>query len=190
MRTVIIGGTYNPVHIGHLHLAEETRLQFGYERVIFVPANIPAHKESDSCTSPRQRLEMLKRATESSGIVVDTTEIERGGVSYTYETVLEFFKKYDITGKPGLVVGDDLVPGLSKWREWDKLLPLIDLLIAHRLHKHHVQCPYPHSYVDNLMLPISSSQIRQRVKHGRGFRYLVPEEVARYIDEREMYRRC
>ena len=190
MKTVVIGGTFNPVHVGHLYLAEEARRQGGYERVVFVPSHIPAHKNPDNCTDPADRLEMLRRAVQSSDFIVDDCEIQRGGVSYTYETILDLQERYSIEGKPGLVVGDDLVEGLPKWKRWEELQQLVSLIVAHRLSAQRVECPWPHTYIENLILPISSSTIRERVKSNSVFRYLVPEEVYTYIVENGLYTEC
>jgi len=191
VKTVVIGGTFNPVHIGHLYLAEEVRTQGGYERVIFVPSHIPAHKNPDYCTSPQHRLEMLSRAVkESDYIVVDDCEMRRGGISYTYDTILDLQQRYNIEGAPGLVIGDDLVEGLPKWKLWEELHEMVDLIIAHRLYTDKVPCSWPHTYIDNLVLPISSSAIRSRVEEGCVFRYLVPDEVYHYILTNGLYRGC
>lgn len=190
VKTVVIGGTFNPVHIGHLYLAEEVRVQGGYEQVIFIPSHIPAHKNPDYCTSTKDRLEMLSRAVEKSDILIDECEIQRGGVSYTYETILDLQQRYPIDGNPGLVIGDDLVEGLSKWKRWEELQSMVDLLIAHRLYEKRVECSWSHTYIDNIILPISSSTIRSRVETGDAFRYLVPDEVYTYILEKELYRGC
>ncbi len=190
MKTVVIGGTFNPVHIGHLYLAEEVRSQGGYERVIFVPSHIPAHKDPDHCTAPEDRLHMLKLAVKQSGFIVDDCEIRRGGVSYTFETILDLQKRYTINGKPGLVIGDDLVEGLPNWKRWEDLQEMVELLIAHRLYNKRVECRWPHQYIDNLILPISSSAIRERVESESVFRYLVPDEVYSYIVENGLYTGC
>ncbi len=190
MKTVILGGTYNPVHIGHLYIAEEVKNQFGFEQVIFVPSNIPAHKDHDPCTDPEHRLEMLKAATEKSDILVDDCEIRRGGISYSYKTIEYLCNRYSIEGKPGMVVGDDLVEGLPSWKRWDLLQSKIELFIAHRLYRERVDCVYSHSYIDNIVLPISSSDIRARVMSGRTFRYLVPEMVYDIIEREDLYREC
>ncbi len=190
MKTVVIGGTFNPVHIGHLYLAEEVRSQCGYDRVIFVPSHIPAHKNPDLCTSPQDRLKMLSLAVEESNIVIDDCEIRRGGISYTYETITDIQSRYTIDGLPGLVIGDDLVDGLSKWKWWEELQAMVDLIIAHRLYTDKVKCKWPHTYINNLILPISSSTIRSRVESGGVFRYLVPDKVYTYIVDNGLYTGC
>lgn len=190
MRTVVIGGTFNPVHIGHLYLAEEVKQQLEYERVIFVPSNIPAHKKMDGCTTPEVRLEMLHLATEANDIIVDDSEIRRGGISYMIKTIDDLESRYTVNGRIGMVIGDDLVGGLPKWKQWTALQKKVDLIVAHRKRADKVDCPYPHEYIDNIILPISSSGIRDRIKSGRAFRYLVPELVYRYIVDRGLYRGC
>ena len=190
MRTVIIGGTYNPVHIGHLYLAEEVRKQLRYERVIFVPSHVPAHKKMDECTTPEERLEMLHLATDGNDIIVDDCEIRRGGISYMIETIDDIESRYPIDGKIGLVIGDDLVEGLPKWKQWTALKERVDLIVAHRNVNGKVDCQYPHAYIDNIILPISSSGIRERIRTNRAYRYLIPEPVYGYIEERRLYRGC
>lgn len=190
MRTVVIGGTFNPVHIGHLYLAEEVKKQIEYERVIFVPSHIPAHKKMDGCTTPEERLEMLHLATEANDIIVDDSEIRRGGISYMIKTIDDLENRYPVNGKIGMVIGDDLVEGLPKWKQWTALQERIDLIVAHRKRADKVDCPYPHQYIDNIILPISSSSIRDRIRSDRAYRYLVPEPVYRYIVDRGLYRGC
>lgn len=187
MKTVLLGGTFNPVHIGHLYLAEEVKLSLGYERVIFVPAYIPAHKEPDHSTTAEQRLEMLRCAVFNTDFVVDSCEIQRGGISYTIDTIEEIIKNYTITEKPGLLIGDDLVEGFRKWKEWETLLEKVDLIVARRSYKEEVSCDFKHTYLNNLIIPISSSDVRERVKKGLSFRYFVPETVYSYIKENGVY---
>ncbi|MFP4179803.1 MAG: nicotinate (nicotinamide) nucleotide adenylyltransferase [Spirochaetaceae bacterium] len=187
MKTVILGGTFNPVHIGHLYLAEEVKLSLNYERVIFIPAYIPAHKEPDHSTTAVQRLEMLRCAVFNTDFVVDSCEIQRGGVSYTIDTIDQINENYNVTGKPGLVIGDDLVDGFQKWKEWETLIEKVDLIVAHRSYREEVSCEFAHTYLNNLILPISSSDIRARVEKGLSFRYFVPESVFSYIEENKVY---
>jgi nicotinate-nucleotide adenylyltransferase len=188
MRTAVIGGTFDPVHIGHLHLADELILQAGFERVLFVPTNLPPHKSVSNAATSRQRLEMLEEALcDFPRYCVDAVEIERGGISYTVETIPQLMKRHDITGKPGLVIGDDLVAGFPEWRDYRALLEMVELVIAHRTSAEEVSLDYPHRYVDNLMLPISSSDIRRRIRDHKAYRHIVPESVFRYIESHTLY---
>ena len=187
MTTLILGGTFNPIHIGHLYLAEESMKQLGYERVLFIPSHIPAHKDTDTSIRPEQRLEMLRYALVETPFFEDDTEIRRGGISYMVETVKELQRRYTIHGRPGLVIGDDLVEGLPEWKNWDQLREMVDLVVAHRTTGERVACPWRHTYVDNLIIPVSSSDIRERIADGRAYRYLLPPGAYRFIREHGLY---
>lgn len=190
MRTAILGGTFNPPHLGHLLLAEEVAQQFGYERVLLVPSHRPAHKEIEGDVSPTQRWEMLLAACEGSTILVpDDCELRRRGVSYSIDTVESVLRQGGITGRPGLIIGDDLFKTFSTWKSSQRLLQLCDLIVAHRESPQRLEYPYPHLYADNKILPISSTEIRQRIRSGRPWRWLVPPGVFRYIETRGLYRR-
>ncbi len=189
MKTVILGGTFNPPHIGHLFLAEEIARQFGYERVLIVPSFRPSHKEVEGEVSPRDRWEMVVRSCEDSDILVpDDCEIVRGGISYSIDTVESVLKRGDVTGKPGLIIGDDLFRSFPTWKNSGRLLELCDLIVAHRESPQRLDYPYPHRYADNIILPISSTDIRRRVRSGRPWRWLVPPGVYRYIEAKRLYR--
>jgi nicotinate-nucleotide adenylyltransferase len=186
MRTVIIGGTFNPVHVGHLMLAEEARVQEGFDRVVFVPSNKPAHKIVDG-TTVAQRLEMLRLAVEGYDVVLETCELAREGISYSIDTVRYLLAHYELTGKPALVLGDDLFDSYSTWKDAVELADLADLLVAHRKYTHELPSPYPHRYLDNKLIDVSSSEIRDRVRSGRAWRALVPPAVAAYIESNHLY---
>jgi nicotinate-nucleotide adenylyltransferase len=190
MKTLIIGGTFNPVHIGHLMLADEVRSAFGYGRVLFIPAYRPPHKTIESNSTAEQRLAMLRLATRDfPGAIVEDCELARGSVSYTIDTIEYILKNYDTEGAPGLVIGDDLVDGFSSWREPERIASSADLIVAHRLFRERQPFAYRHEYMDNFLLPLSSTDIRQRIMSGKPWRYLVPEAVYRYIDENHVYDR-
>lgn len=100
MKVAILGGTFNPVHLGHLCLADDVRLTFGYESIVFVPANIPAHKNIEEDVSVDQRIDMLRTAVKAiPHFTVDTCEIDRGGISYTIDTVRLLSAKYSVENK-------------------------------------------------------------------------------------------
>ncbi len=186
MRTVIIGGTFNPVHIGHLMLAEEVRLQEGFERVVFIPSNRPAHKVVDG-TTVDQRLEMLKRALVGYDVTLETCELARDGISYSIDTVRYLLEHYTLTDRPALVLGDDLFESFQTWKDAVELSRLAELLVAHRRYAHRLESPWPHRYLNNKLLEVSSTEVRQRVRAGMAWRPLVPAAVAQYIEEQHLY---
>lgn len=188
MSLVILGGTFNPVHIGHLFLAEEVLTQFGFEKVLLIPSNRPAHKNIEGQITSEQRLDMLRLAVESTPwCVVEPCEIIRGGISYSIDTVRCVLQKYPKQNKPALVIGDDLFEGFMTWKDAPELIQMSRLLVAHRLYSHQLQFKTEHEYINNKILPVSSSEIRQRVSEGKVFRHLVPKNVFEYISDHKLY---
>lgn len=194
MRLAMLGGSFNPIHIGHLLLADEVCHRLAYDKVLFVPVNLPPHKELADGATSEQRLEMVRLSIAgNSRFAVDTCELERGGISYTYDTISCLKGKYagQLEGKIGLIMGDDLVEGFEEWGHYQELPELADIILARRIcwdGTVRKEFPYRHIELDNGILPVSSSQIR-RARNGDGgsWRYLVPESVYRYIVERKLY---
>lgn len=188
MKAAIIGGTFNPPHIGHLQLAEEVLQSGGYDRVLFIPSNKPAHKEVAWGVSSAFRLEMVKLAIQGwPGFQLEACEILRGGVSYSIDTVDCVLKNYDLEEKPGLVIGDDLFQSFHTWKDADTLATRADIIVAHRLFHHTLDFSYPHRYLDNKLLPLSSSEIRERIAQGKPWRALVPSSVYEFIMDNRLY---
>jgi nicotinate-nucleotide adenylyltransferase len=184
----ILGGTFNPVHIGHLCLAEEVRSAFGYDKVILVPANVPVHKDTSPVIPGAHRLAMLRLAVAGcDSLVVDDGELVRGGPSWTIDTVDELVPRYGITGRPGLVIGDDLAAGFSTWKDAERLVRTVDLILARRSGERHEEFPWPHRTVMNPLITVSSSDLRRRVAEGRSIRFLTPEPVVAYIAAHSLY---
>ena len=188
MRAVIFGGTFNPVHYGHLFLAEEVRSAFGYDAAILVPNNQPVHKDPAPVVPAAHRLEMLRRAVKGfAEFVVVESEIKRGGPSYSIETVEELVEKFALAEKPGFLIGDDLVEGFPSWKNAQRLSQMVDLFVARRTLAAPVLLEYPHHVVSNTILPISSSEIRRRISEGRTVRFLLPDAVLDYIKANKLY---
>jgi nicotinate-nucleotide adenylyltransferase len=195
VRIAILGGTFNPVHLGHLNIAGQVKSRFRYRRVVFVPANIPAHKRIEADAGVDHRLKMLELALAPyPDFVVDDCELRRGGTSYTIDTVRELAQSYPIEGKPGLIIGDDLVEDFNSWRNVEKLVELVELIIARRQAEKNAEIDYPCLYVDNSLYPISSSRIREALKADGTRRDLeaarkwLPPEVFGYIQRHDLYR--
>lgn len=192
MNVAMLGGSFDPVHIGHLFIAEEVKLSLGYDRIIFVPAYQPPHKDNRPEANDEARLAMLRLAVNGrEDFEIDSYEIDRQGVSYTIDTVAYLEDRLSVTGKLGLIIGDDLVDTFDTWKNADELSSRVDIIVATR---DMIDGRQAHSgllngfrRIDNSPLPVSSSEIRERIRAGRAFRYLVPERVHDYIDQNCLY---
>jgi nicotinate-nucleotide adenylyltransferase len=188
VRLLVLGGSFNPVHIGHLAMADEVRAEFGYDLVLLVPSLRPPHKSLAPEPGGERRLEMLRLAVgDDPTMAVDGCELERGGISYTIDTLRNLATRYPIEGRPGLVIGDDLIPGFPSWRSPGELAEAADLICAHRSSPEELALPFPHRYAHNSLIQVSSSMIRRRISEGGAFRRLVPAPVYRYILEGGLY---
>lgn len=188
MTIALLGGTFNPVHLGHLNIAREVRDRMSYDRIVFIPANLPAHKRIEMDVGVEHRLTMLELAVSiCPEFSVDDCELRRGGTSYTIDTVRDLGSRYHLDGKPGLIIGDDLVEDFKTWRNVDRLVGLVDLIVAHRKSPHQIKIDFPCRYIDNSLYPVSSSEIRERLKRGESVEDCLPERVLRYVTSNGLY---
>ena len=187
-RVALLGGAFDPVHLGHLHVAEVVLATGCYDQVLFVPAHLPSHKPG-ALAAPDHRLTMLRLAiSRRPGLAVSDIELRRGGVSYTVDTVRQLQRTGTLGRRPGLVVGDDLGAELGTWREAETLFGMVELLVARRIGEA-APLGFPHRRLANHPLPLSSSELRRRVRAGQVIRALVPDSVAAYIREHGLYGR-
>lgn len=188
MKILLVGGSFNPVHVGHLVTAQEVRMQFGYDLILFVPSLRPPHKALEEDPGAEHRLAMLALAIDGEPtMAIDDCEIRRGGTSYTIDTVRDVSGRYSLEGKPGLLLGDDLIPGYPHWREPELLASAVDIVCARRSTPELLPLGFPHRYATNPLVTISSSMVRERARAGQPFRHLIPESVYRYILEKGLY---
>jgi nicotinate-nucleotide adenylyltransferase len=188
LRLLILGGSFNPVHIGHLIMAQEVRQQFGYDLVLLIPSLRPPHKSLDEDPGAEHRLAMLHLAVDDdSSMGIDDCELRRGGTSYTIDTVRDLCRRYPIEEKPGLILGDDLIPGFAHWKEPEVLARETDIVCARRGTQDRLELGFPHRYADNPLIAISSSLIRSRAEAGKHFRHFLPESVHDYILHEGLY---
>lgn len=187
MKTAILGGTFNPVHIGHLLIAEEVLAQTDCDNILFIPANIPPHKEVDD-PGAGLRLEMLEKSIAGNPrFRVSDCEIRRAGVSYSIDTI-RFLVTTGVTEpKPSLIIGDDLVGGFGTWKEAEAIVRESSLILIHRHSAVKASFPFPHRYIANTIFPVSSTIVRTKILENMAWRYLVPEAARKIIEEHRLY---
>jgi nicotinate-nucleotide adenylyltransferase len=198
----ILGGTFDPIHHGHLAIAEEVREQLGLERVLFIPAGVPPHRADAPAASPEDRFAMVELAiADNAAFEVSRIELDRPGASYSVDTVAALVDAERVAGRvPDLwfIASAEAVRALPTWREPDRLLAMTRFAVVPRagsgpLETGWVERELPAGvgrivFLDGPLLPISGTVLRARAAAGRSLRYLVPEAVARYIRDHRLYR--
>jgi nicotinate-nucleotide adenylyltransferase len=211
MKIAVLGGSFNPVHLGHLALADEVCVSLGYEKILFVPAFSPPHKISRDFLPAEIRSRMIQLAVEDDGrFELEDCEIRRGGVSFTWDTINFLEEKYrnSLTEKIGLILGADLISTFHLWHNAENLAKKCTLILARRteekksaegdggffFNESTERYKNPQKKIDasselfkdavflqNEILQISSTEIRRRLAKKMAVKYLVPEKVFKYI---------
>jgi len=188
MKIGILGGTFNPIHAGHLILAEEAREKLSLDKVIFVPAFMPPHKDAPDIAPAADRLDMVKLALkDNKHLLVSDTEIKRNGRSYTIDTISEFKRAYP-NDELYFIIGSDLLTYLNEWKDLDRILKMVNFVAATRPGYPLENIP---SYIKTIPIravDISGFEVRRCVREEKSFRYLVPESVFEYINKKRLYR--
>lgn len=206
---LIYGGTFDPVHHGHLRLAVELREQLAVPEIALVPCHIPPHRESPGASSDR-RLELLRLAIEDEpGLAVDDRELKRQGASYTADTLRQIRQEIGPDEPLAMVVGTDSFAGFDRWREWERIPELAHIIVVVRPGSEIRPASAPSELlaarsagsVDELhaspggrmivleppLMDISASGLRQRIADGRSPRYLMPDSVWHKICQLGLY---
>jgi len=190
MKIGLLGGTFNPMHIGHLLLAEECFLRFELEKVIFIPAYIPPHKEVECGISVEDRAEMVKLGIAGNEkFELSTYEIDKKGISYTVDTLQYYREEYGDKADLFFLTGCDSVAELSTWKGVDRILDISNFIIATRpgWKKNH-DYDGKVEYINIPGIDISSTVIRERIRECKSVKYLVPEPVIGYIEKKGLYK--
>jgi nicotinate-nucleotide adenylyltransferase len=183
MRIGIYGGTFNPVHHGHLILARQALEEFKLDRLVFVPAAESPFKIQNHTAPAGDRLAMLQLAIAGEDrFSVDPLEIERGGVSYSIDTV-KIFRSRDPKAELFFLVGEDNADRLTEWHRFEELKKLACFVVLSRSEDFE-SSEYP---VVQRRIEISSTEIRNRVAKQESITYLVPESVKHYIEQHQLY---
>ena len=198
-RIGIMGGTFDPIHYGHLFIAQTASDKFDLDKVLFIPTGKPPHKRRNIITDSGKRIDMLRLAVENNPkFDISTIEITRGKTSYTIDTIKELQQYYDGVAKFYFIMGSDAFKYMETWKNYKELLKMarfivmtrqilkngsldkkIELLIKkYKADIIKVEIPF---------LDISSTIIRQRVREGSSIKYLLPEDVEEYIFKNKLY---
>ena len=193
----IFGGAFNPVHNGHIKLAEEYKKELALDKVIFVPTSVPPHKSSSCLISKEDRLNMLTLALENKEkLEISDIEFNRSGKSYTYDTLVEIKKLYP-NSQLYLIVGADQFLTFNLWYRYDDILNMVTLCTAARESDKQKDelCAFAKTlkadkiFVGSFdVLRVSSSEIREKIKNQQDFSSLVDKKVYNYIIEKGLYR--
>jgi len=192
-KTGIYGGTFNPVHYGHLINAEYVRESFGLDRIIFIPAKKPVHKEMTEYASPEDRIAMLSAAVKGNEYFsVSDIEVSRESDSYTIYTIEAMEKLY-----PGdelfLIIGSDSFNELDTWKSYRDIIDRVAIIVMLRpgsinLRRDILEPGQKVLLHENPLIGISSSGIRERIGAGNSVRYLTPDSVIDYIYSKGLYK--
>ena len=196
MRLGILGGTFNPPHLGHLICAQEAYLQLGLDQVMLIPARIPPHKPVEDEPGAEHRLALCRLAVEGDErFTVSEVEIDRTGPSYTVDTLEELHSQAP-DNELFLILGGDVAAGLPYWREPERVLSFATVAVAKRRGTSKSAVDQALSSIrggDRVQffrmprIGISSTQVRRRAKAGVSIKYIVPDAVASYIAEHGLY---
>lgn len=185
MKIGILGGSFNPPHIGHLILAEYVRDYLELDKVLFIPCSSPPHKPNQDMPKGDTRLKMLNLALRNKkNFEISNIEVNKGGVSYTIDTVRELRKRW-IKEEIFFIIGSDLYKEFHTWKSPKEIRQTVNLVVVIRndLADKDDDCVF----VNIPRIEISSSLIRERIRMGRSIKYMVPPRVERYIYKSRLY---
>ncbi|CZD53537.1 nicotinate-nucleotide adenylyltransferase [Streptococcus pneumoniae] len=182
----ILGGNFNPVHNAHLIVADQVRQQLGLDQVLLMPEYQPPHVDKKETIPEHHRLKMLELAIEGiDGLVIETIELERKGISYTYDTMKILTEQHPDTDYY-FIIGADMVDYLPKWYRIDELVDMVQFVGVQRP-RYKVGTSYPVIWVDVPLMDISSSMVRDFIAQGRKPNFLLPQPVLDYIEKEGLY---
>lgn len=182
----ILGGTFNPPHLGHLIIADQVKDQLGLEKILFLPSARPPHANGKTTIEAKHRAKMVEKAIEEyPEFELDQTEIERGGKSYTFDTIKALSEQNpDI--EYYFIIGADMVEDLPSWYKVEELVRLVQIVAVNRPN-YSVETPYPLIFIDVPNIEISSSIIRQKISDHCSVKFLLPDKVLDYIESEGLY---
>ena len=186
MRVGILGGTFDPIHIGHLIAASSVYEALNLDSVVFIPAGDPWQKRDRDLSPGQQRLEMVKLATENDArFQVSDVEIARSGPTYAVDTVREW-QRLNPSDELFWIVGSDALSGIPSWHEWEAFVSEVTIVAVNRVGQND-SVPFDFVSVDMPEVRISATELRDRFTNGLDTQYLVPKNVSQYISDQGLY---
>ena len=187
-RLGILGGTFDPIHLGHLRMAQVVLEKMRLDKVIFVPSNLPPHKSGFGLSSSDIRLKMVKLAVKgNSHFRVSSFEVKREGKSYSIDTI-RYFAKIFPKAKIFFIIGYDALAKLHQWKAIDEILKMVEFVVVNRPGNFATPHRIKHHSILMPGMDVSSSKIRKLVKQKKSIRYLVPEAVREYMEQNNLYK--
>jgi len=191
MKIGLFGGTYNPVHNAHLFIAEEVIDFFDLDKLFIIPAYIQPFKKNHDVLNSKKRIELIKEAIDNDKIAVSDYEIKQKSISYSIKTVKEFSKKGDIY----FIIGSDSAFYFDKWKNYNKIIDMVKKIVVFPRKgypknkiKDKVKSFDKFTFLNTLILEISSTDIRKRIAKNKNYKYLVPKKVYKMIEREGLYK--
>lgn len=186
MRIGIFGGSFDPIHMGHLIIAEFAREYMKLDKIIFIPVGIPSHREN-KLAKAKDRLNMIKKSIKDNlNFEVSDIELLNNKENFTYDTLL---KLQEIYPKDELfqIIGEDSADYLHLWKNYEELIKMCKFLVFKRENFSYVSSNSNIIVMDSPKISLSATFIRERIKSGKTIKYMVPREVEEYIKEKKLY---
>ncbi|HZK33884.1 MAG TPA: nicotinate-nucleotide adenylyltransferase [Bacillota bacterium] len=196
----IMGGTFDPVHLGHLIMAETARAEHCLDHVLFLPTGDPPHKKNRNLQPASERIKMLELALEgNANFSVSKIEVSRQGTTYTYDSLIQLKSIYPNVTRFSYIIGGDTLLDLRNWRSFDLIASLCDFLVFKRPgldmqalsdEAKALKSTYKVKvcFMEGPMISLSSSEIRQKITQKKSIKYLVPDAIEEYIAKSRLYR--
>ena len=185
----VFGGTFNPIHIGHLAIARSAQEKFNLEKVIFVPCHYPPHKRVSRLVSAQDRFNMVRLGIKDNPCFdISDFEIKKEGKSYSIDTVKYFRGKFSDKTKLFFIIGEDTFSDISSWKAIDEILKIVSFIVVNRPGYAACMPKVKHHSIISPGIDISGSYLRRHIREGKNVKYLVPEDVLKYINHHKLYK--
>ncbi|TDT71892.1 nicotinate-nucleotide adenylyltransferase [Hypnocyclicus thermotrophus] len=184
MKIGIYGGSFNPIHFGHIFLAEYIREELKFDKILFIPVGIPSHRENN-LIDYKHRVNMIKLSIQDNKYF-ELCEIEKNKISFTYDTYKELKKKYP---KDELyeIIGEDSAAYLYKWKDYEEMIKHVKFIVAKRSNSSYKSSEKNIIILNSPIIEISASDIRNRIKIRKSIKYYLHQDVKEYIEKNKLY---